>query len=187
MSRRKLNQSVLFFGLATIAGLALVQNADAQQRPRSPIERRLHPGRGFWENQRASRSIRHARDYSRDLYRYSRDARVVRPEVAKSESEELGRNIDKAKKGLTAVGKQYVGDKDVQAALETINKHIAKAAEVHKQLHEECCKDAPDGGVTMHCCSQITKELDKAAAEHAALLRTLEQRAKAGAAKTENK
>lgn len=184
---RKLKQSVLCIAIATIAGLAIVQDAAAQQRPRSTIDRKLHPGKGFWENQRASRSIQHARDYSRGLYRYSRDTQVVRPEVAKSESEELSRNIGKAGKELTAVGKQYEGDKEVQTALETISRHIAKAAEVHKQLHEECCKDAPDDGVTMHCCSQITKELDKAAAEHAALLRTLGQRAMAAAAKTENK
>lgn len=176
MSRIRIKQCALCIAVATIAGLTMVQEAAAQQRPLNRVERRLHPGTGFWENQRASRSIRHARDYSRDLYRYSRDAQVVRPDVAKSESEELGRNIDMAKQELAAVGKAYEGDKEVQTTLEAINKHIAKAAEVHKQLHEECCKDAPDGGVTMHCCSEITKELDKAAAEHAALMRTLEQR-----------
>ncbi len=185
MSRRKLNQCVLCIAVAMIAGLTMVQSADAQQRPRSIVERKQHPGKGFWENQRASRSIQHARDYSRDLYRYSRDAQVVSPEVAKAESVELGRNIEMAQKELAAVGKQHEGDKQVLASLDSINQHIAKAAAVHKTLHEECCKDSPDGGITMHCCSEITKELEKAAAEHAALLRTLDQRSKAAPA--ENK
>lgn len=183
MSRSKFNQCVLCIAIATIAGLTVTQDAVAQQRIRSTAERRQHPGKGFWENQRASRSIQHARDYSRDLYRYSREAQVVSPEVAKAESVELGRNIERAQKELTTVGKQHANDKQVQTALESINKHIAKAAEVHKTLHEECCKDAPDGGVTMHCCSEITKELEKAAAEHAALLRTFQQRPKAASAK----
>ncbi len=40
-------------------------------------------------NQRASRSISHARDYSRDFYYYTRDAHTVDPEIAKSEFTEL--------------------------------------------------------------------------------------------------
>ncbi|MCA9125056.1 MAG: hypothetical protein H6822_02595 [Planctomycetaceae bacterium] len=184
MSHWKASQlSFCCLAVAMIAALSL-NSANAQQRPRdSGAKARGEFGTGFWTNQRASRSIQHARDYSRDLYRYSRDATAVSPEVAKSESENLGKNIESAKKELATVAKQYDGDKEVQAALETISKHLAKAAEVHDQLHQECCKDAPDGGVTMECCSDITKELDKAAAEHAALMRTLEQRAKSNEAK----
>lgn len=174
--------TILCVVVAAIGGLAIVQEAAAQRD--AGAKARGEIGTGFWTNRRASRSMQHARDYSRGLYRYSRDARVVRPRVAKSESEELARNIEKAQKQLADVRKLYSTDKQVQAALDVIDKHIAKAAKVHKELHEECCKDAPNRGVTMRCCSEIIKELDKAAAEHAAVLRTLERRARVGAVRT---
>lgn len=125
-------------------------------------------------NQRASRSIRHARNYSRDIYRYSRQADRVDPAVAKSESEELGHNITKAQKELAAARNETDNDAETIAALKSIEKHLATAAEHHAMLHEECCKDAVDGGVCMKHCNQILLELDKAQAEHDALIRTME-------------
>jgi len=142
-------------------------------------------GKGFWSNQRASRNLRHARDYSRGFYLYSRDAGTIQPEVARSESTELGRNIDAAKKELAAVREEYAGDKEVLASLEVIEDHLAKAAAQHKTLHAECQQDTVDGTVGMECCNVITKELEKALAEHAALIRKLE--IKAGSEETKDK
>lgn len=162
------------FGFPVESGSTVIAQPSGIHRSRSARDRRQRPGKGFWANQRASRSLRHARDYSRDLYLYSRQAVVVSPTVAKAESENLGRNIDLAKKEVAAIRKEYEGNKEVASALAGIDKHIAKAAETHKSLHEECCKDKPDGHVCASCCSDITKELDKALAEHAALIRKLE-------------
>ena len=141
------------------------------QRPRSAIERRLHPGRGFWANRRAYRNMRHARDYSQSIYNYSRDAATIEPQVAKAESERLGQDIAGAQKELAIARKEAGKDKDTLAALDVVEKHLAKAAEMHKALHEECCKDDVDGGICAKHCSEITKELEKAMTEHAALIR----------------
>ncbi len=125
-------------------------------------------------NQRTSRSIRHARDYSRDIYRYSRDADQIAPATAKEESEELGRNITKAQKELATAKTEAGNDAATLAALKSIEQHLATAAAQHAMLHEECCKDAVDGGVCMKHCNQILLELDKAQAEHNALMRAME-------------
>jgi hypothetical protein len=127
----------------------------------------------FWSNQRASRSMRHARDYSDGLYRYSRESKTVAPEVAKSESEELGRQIANAKKHVADVRKEVGDDKKAATALDSIQKHLDTAAASHAMLHEECCKATVNGQVCSDCCSDITKELEKAMAEHDALVRKL--------------
>ncbi len=142
-------------------------------------------GKGFWSNQRASRKMRHARDYSRGFYRYSRDARTIQPSVAKSESDELGRNIDATRKELATVREEYAADKEVLAGLKVIEDHLAKATAQYKTLHAECQKGTVDGIVGMKCCNVITKELEKAMAEHAAMMRKLE--IKAGSGKTKDK
>jgi len=146
------------------------------QRTKSPAgatgEARLHPG--TWTNQRASRRVRHARDYSRDIYRYSRDAGKIDPAVAKSESEELGHCIAKAQQELATARQEAGSDAATIAALKSIEKHLASAAKQHNTLHAECCKPSVDGTVSMKCCSTIILDLDKAQAEHDALLRSLE-------------
>lgn len=135
-------------------------------------------GRPYYgsSSQRTSRSIRHARDYSRDIYRYSRDAGQPKPAVAKSESEELGRNISKAQKELAAAKTEAGDDAATLAALKSIEQHLTAAATQHAMLHEECCKDAVDGSVCMKHCSKILLELDKAQAEQDALIRDIEMK-----------
>lgn len=97
--------------------------------------------------------------------------------MTKSESEELGEKLEATNKALTAVSKKVGDDKDAQPALETIEGHLNKAMAKHKELHTECCKENVDGTVCTMCTSKITKELEKAMAEHAALQRYLELKA----------
>lgn len=172
------NRILVAFLMAAMT-LAVPADSFAQLKTRSVAERRQRPGKGFWANQRTSRNIRHARDYSSGLYMYSRRARAVDPAVAKSESENLGRNIECAKKELTVVQQiaKMSDDKETLKTIDTINKHLANAAETHKALHEECCRESPDGTVASDCCSDITKELEKAMAEHDALMRKLSGKA----------
>lgn len=162
--------------LIAVTALQDAATSYGQQR-RSVAERRQRPGQGFWANQRASRNLRHARDYSQSLYSYSRGVEAMQPEVAKSESEELGRKLEATKKELDAVSKEVGDDKDAQAALKTIGDHLNKAMVKHKELHTECCKEEVDGTVCAMCTSEITKELEKATAEHTALQRYLELKA----------
>ena len=125
-------------------------------------------------NQRTSRSVRHARSYSRGIYKYSRNADKIDPAVAKSESEELGHNITKAQKDLAMARQEAGNDAKTLTALKTVEQHLTTAAEHHKMLHEECCKEEVEGSVCMKHCSQILLELDKAQAEQDALIRSME-------------
>jgi len=127
--------------------------------------------------------MRHARDYSRDLFWYSRSAGQIEPEVAKSKSEQLAKNVDAATKDLAVARKHSDGEKRALAELDAIEKHLAKAAEIHKALHTECCKDSVMGSVCAGHCSAITKELDLAIAEHDALMRALDFKASSGTPK----
>lgn len=101
----------------------------------------------------------------------------MQPEVAKSESEELGKKLEVTKKELATISKEVGDDKDAQAALKAIEGHLNNAMAKHKELHAECCKDKVDSMVCAMCTSEITKELEKAMAEHAALQRYLELKA----------
>lgn len=125
-------------------------------------------------NKRTSRSVQHARSYSRGIYEYSRDADKIDPAVTKSESEELGHNITKAQKDLAAAKKEAGDDAKTLATLKAVEQHLTAAAEHHKMLHEECCKNEVDGSVCMKHCNQILLELDKAQAEQDALIRSME-------------
>jgi hypothetical protein len=174
---------VMLVGMAIIVAVLAVEsnNALAQQSGGGVVGGdRLRPGTaGTAGNQRASRSIRHARNYSRDMYRYSRDAERVEPSVAKSDSEELGRNIAKAQKEMTAARQEARNDAAALATLKSVEQHLAAAAVHHKLLHEECCKDSVDSGVCMKHCNQILLGLDKAQAEQDSLIRALEMKAAA--------
>lgn len=133
---------------------------------------RLRPG--SWNQQRASRSVRHARDYARGIYEHSRDAGTIPVDIARAESEELGRNIANAQQELQAVRQEVGQDPAAAASLKTINEHLSKAATEHAMLHKECGKESIDGSACMKHCNQILLELDKAQAEHNALLRAME-------------
>lgn len=133
---------------------------------------RLRPG--SHANQRVSRSVSHARDYARDIYHYSRVPNVIEPSVAKSESEELGKRITEAQQDLSVVGNELGNDAAARDNLKSIQDHLAAAQRQHAMLHEECCKDSVNGLTCMKHCNQILLELDKAQAEHDALIRSLE-------------
>jgi hypothetical protein len=168
--RKLMRLIAVIFAAVAVAGPAI---SFAQKSPGGVTGgARQHPG--TWSNQRASRSVRHARDYSRDIYRYSRDAGRIDPAVAKSDSEELGRNIAKAKREVAASRQEAGDDAATLAALKSIDQLLEAAAKQHAMLHEECCKDAVDGSVCMKHCNQILLALDKAQAEQDALIRSTE-------------
>ncbi len=159
--------------LALIAVLSFSNLASAQG-VRSSIDRHTHPEGGFFETQRSSRGINHSRDYARDIYRYSTGVTVVSPQVIKSESQWLGQNIAGAQQQVVVLKEQFKDSPSKTASVKTIDQHLAKAAELQKDLHKECCKDSVDGMVCAMCSSNIVKELDKAAVEHESLVREVE-------------
>jgi hypothetical protein len=143
------------------------------QRGTSGLKGAARPDSG-WRNQRTSSSVRHARSDARGIYRYSRDAKQIEPAVAKSESEELGHNIAMAQKEIATARQEAGNDAKTLASLKLVEQHLTAAAEHYTMLHEECGKDTVDATACMVQCNHILLELDKAQAEHDALIRSLE-------------
>lgn len=167
--------------LVTAVGVVSPATVTAQSGYGLDYTQRSKVGAG---NQDSYRSIRRARDTAEDSYHYSRDVKRIDPADAKAKSEELGQDISKAQKALSKARKEAGNDAETLSALKSIEKHLAAAAEQHKMLHEECCKDAVEGSVCMKHCSQILSELDKAQAEQGALIRSMETNMKSGGATT---
>ncbi len=172
---KRMSVTILAFAtLLAFSGFVRAQNV------RSSVDRHTHPEGGFFETQRSSRGISHARDYARDIYQYSTGVQVVTPQVMKSESQWLGQNIVGAQQHVAVLQEQFKGSPNKLESVKTISQHLTKAAELQKELHTECCKQTVDGMVCSKCCSNIVKELDKAAVEHEALVREVEMDAHHG-------
>jgi hypothetical protein len=165
--------------LGCIVALAAVVAAEPlvaiAQRGGSPAERRLRPGAGYWENQRAARSMQHARDYSHGLYDYTVRSEQIAPPIAKAEAEGVARNLQASQRELTAVRQSAPDEQAIRTSLDKIDQHLKKATELHQKLHEECNRQDIDRAATAVCCDELSAELDQAIAEHASLMRRLER------------
>jgi hypothetical protein len=145
------------------------------QRAANPVERRLRPGTGYWDNQRAARSMQHARDYSHGLYDYMLRSEQVVPPIAKSEAEGVTRNLQASQRELATVRKTAPDNQSVRISLDRIEQHLTKAAELQQTLREECNRQEIDRTATADCCGELARELDQAIAEHASLMRQLDR------------
>ena len=160
--------SSLVFGVALI-GLAVAPTY--AQGVRDSVSRHQSAEKGFFESSRTSRHINNARTYSSDVYRYARAPQQLTPQVLKSESTLLGQEITHAQRETANFGTVLKQNPSQVDALKTLNGHLEAAAAKHKELTSECMKDNPDPMKCAMCASQITKELDKAHAEHEAIVR----------------
>lgn len=147
--------------------------ASAQSKIRSVEERRQ--GKGFWENSRASRNIQHARDYSRGIQRYTTQVPRINPVITKSESEMLGHHVQGIQREMAAVRESNVSNPQVAQQVKSIETKVTQVASTQKMLHEECCKDSPDGKVCADMAAKITSTLDQIAKDHAKLLKAMDQ------------
>lgn len=131
--------------------------------------------------QGAGTRIGHAREYTQQLYDYAQGCPTggLQPPIVKQESEQIGNTIQAARKNLEPVKKvaATAKDDDILKKIESIDKHLVAATEHHKMLHMECCKDEAGNESIGNCCSDLMTELDKALAEHAALIRQLKPKA----------
>lgn len=131
--------------------------------------------------QSAGTRIGHARQYTQQLYDYSQNCPTgqLQAPVVKLESEQIGNTLQTARKNLEPVKKVATAAKDeeILKRIESIDKHLIAAADHHKMLHMECCKDEAGNETVENCCSDLMTELDKALAEHAALIRQLKPKA----------
>lgn len=136
------------------------------------------PNWPFADHQGAARRIEHAADYASDLHGYVvQSPKKPDPVVVKELSEEIGRNLQAAKKHFTAM--KVGADKETVAAVEKIEKHLTDAVEHHKQVMDCVASDDFDHIKSMACCSDLSKELSKVLAEHNELMHSLAKKAAA--------
>jgi hypothetical protein len=168
------------YSMMLVACLAVVPSAFAQpgQRPvwQQKSDYLMHGPAGY-SARAAGQRIYQAREYSQQLYEYARPApaQSIPTVVTKVEAEHIGQTLDAAKQNLAVVKKdaEKTNDKAILKKLELIDAHLAKAAEHHKMMNMECCKEKVDGEAVAGCCDNLMTELDKALAEHASLIRLL--------------
>jgi hypothetical protein len=141
-----------------------VSGADAKAR-----------GRYDFYGKSSSRSMRSAREYSRDYRQHVQASpkAAVDAVIAKDAADSVGMCIDKAKKDVEAMRAEATGDKETLASLDLVSEKLAEAAKHHKAMHELCCKENVDGEGSMACCKDIEKALEEASAEHEKLMKRL--------------
>lgn len=173
MSTKHVGKLVLGLAVMFAASSLVPQPALAQSKIRSPAERRQNPGGGFWANQRASRNIQHARNYSQSIQRYATQAPVIRPQVTQAESQLLGNQIQSIQREMVVIRDQNVSTPKVVEQVKAIETKLSKAADTQEMLHAECCKDSPDGKVCGDMAAKITATLDQVAKDHAKLMKAM--------------
>ncbi len=163
----------LVLGLAVMFALTSLapQTASAQSKIRSTADRR--EGGGFWENSRASRNIQHARDYSQSIQQYTTQVPTINPVVTQAESQMLGQQIQGIQREMVVIREQNVSDPQVVEQVKGIETKLSQAVTTQKMLHEECCKNSPDGKVCGDMAAKITSTLDQVSKDHAKLLKTM--------------
>lgn len=125
----------------------------------------------------AGSAMRAARDYSGYYQEYVQTApqQQVNPEVAKEAADSVGGYIAKAQKHMAYMRKVAETSKDsaTLAALDTIDKHLADAAQSHEEMKDSCLKESIDSKHTLECCKPMYDHISKAIGEHDKLMKRL--------------
>jgi hypothetical protein len=131
----------------------------------------------FWSSRSSSRHLTAARDYARDFQAHVAVNPKPEPAVVKEVTKEIGNSLDEAKKHLAQLKKEFAGNKDAVAGIDSIDKQLTAAFDHHKTLCECCEKEAFDAIATMACCKDLAGELDKILDQHEALMQKLAPKA----------
>lgn len=157
--------------LAVIAGFSVGYPQTSNAQINDKVSR--NNGAPFFANQRASRNIQHARDYSRGIQSYATQAQVIQPEVMKAESQMLGQQLQAIQRDMVIVRRESASNPKVVEQVKKIETQLGQATLVQKSLHEECCKSSPDGKMCAEMCSKMHASLDEIKKEHDKLLKEL--------------
>ena len=130
----------------------------------------------YWPGRAASRNIGTAREYAQDFQNYVAKMPSPEPSVVKEVKLELARYLEEAKRHLASMKKDFAADKETVAAIESIEKDLAAAIGLHKDMIECCENEKFDKIAGMTCCSDLLKQLDKIHAAHQDLMRKLSRK-----------
>jgi len=145
--------------------------ASAQLRINDKVAR--NNGASFFANNRASRNIQHARDYSRSIQQYTTQIQTIDPTVTQSESQMLGHKIQGIQREMVVIREANASNPQVVEQVKGIETKLTQCANIQEMLHKECCKDSPDGKVCSDMAGKLTSTLDQIGKDHAKLLKTM--------------
>jgi len=120
-----------------------------------------------------SRNLHTARGYASGVYHYPAPVIQAQPSMPRNDAVIIGHALSGAQQNLAITKKELANDKDALARIDALEKHLQAAVEKHKLLHAECMKPTADGQMTASCCNDLIRDLDKAIAEHDALVRKI--------------
>ena len=169
MSIESIGKFVL--AMAVIVGLSVGYPQTSNAQTNDKVAR--NNGAPFFANQRTSRNIQHARDYSRGIQRYATQAQVIQPTVIQAESQMLGQQLQAIQRDMMIVRQENASNPKVVEQVKKIETQVSQATSVQKSLHEECCKSSPDGKMCAEMCGKIHASLDEIKKEHDKLLKEL--------------
>lgn len=161
----------IVMALAVVAGLTVGYPQTSNAQINDKVSR--NNGAPFFANQRASRNIQHARDYSRGIQSYATQAQVIQPTVIQAESQMLGQQLQAIQRDMVIVRQESASNPKVVEQVKKIETQLVQATTVQKSLHEECCKSSPDGKTCAEMCGKMHASLDEIKKEHDKLLKEL--------------
>ena len=168
----------IWFGIAlAVVASAIMLPTPAYAQKDAGSKARGEHSVPFWSSRSSARHLTAARDYARDFQAHVAVNPKPEPAVVKEVTKEIGNSLDEAKKHLAQLKKDFAGNKDAVAGIESIDKQLTAAFDHHKALCECCEKEAFDAIATMACCKDLAGELDKILDQHDALMLKLAPKA----------
>ncbi|MEY4565983.1 MAG: hypothetical protein RLY14_953 [Planctomycetota bacterium] len=171
MSIKLFAKSLIGLSFIAIAALTPSQTSFAQSRVNDKVSR--NNGASYFANQRTSRNIQHARDYSNGITRYATESPSIQSVVIHAESQVLGRQLQAMQRDLKIVREECVSNPKVVEQVKKIETQLGQVMTVQKSLEEECCKTSPDGKMCAEMCGKIHESLNAMKKEHDKLLKEL--------------
>jgi hypothetical protein len=165
----------LVSGAAVIAALSIVAvptNAHAQSTGFNTAGAKIS-GDAYWPGRATTRYIESARNYAQEFQTYVAKTPKPEPAVVKEVSKTLASYLDEASKHLVSMKTDFAADKETVAAVESLEKELAIAVARNKAMIT-CCQDEKfDKAMSMTCCTDLAKQLDKIHTEHVDLMKKL--------------
>jgi len=124
----------------------------------------------YWPGRATTHYLQSAQTYAAEFQAHV--ARVGKPEpaVVQEVNKTLTGYLDEAKKHLAAMKKDFTNDTETVAAVEAIEKDLAKAVADNKAMIT-CCQDQKfDKAMAMTCCTDLSKSIAKIHAAHVGLM-----------------
>jgi len=158
--------------LSLVGNVGLPDSANAQGSAFRTAGEKI-TGEAYWPGRATSRYLQSAQSYAQDFQAHVARAGRPEPTVVKEVSKTLTSYLDEANKHLVAMKRDFAGDKETVAAVEGIEKDLAKAVEQNKAMIT-CCQDEKfDKAMAMTCCTDLAKQIGKIHADHVALMQKL--------------